>query len=206
MQYQGCTVENISLTGENSIQGCQGIGGIVGTGFDWIRDCTASVDITVLDDDGACAGIIAGGTTYSSLTGCYADGGSITAEGNACWGLGGICGAPYGAAEITDCTAEDITITVSGQGNRLIGGLVGGVKEESSESGTMSAFSVKDCTVSGTIEGGAASIGSAVGDAPEGQEMPWMQKPGRLFGKSSRILTASRRLRLPVKSWRLRPI
>jgi len=39
----------------------QGIGGIVGTGFDLISDCTATADITVTGDDGACAGLIAGG-------------------------------------------------------------------------------------------------------------------------------------------------
>ena len=37
-----------------------GIGGIVGTGFDLISDCSATAEITVLGDDGACAGVIAG--------------------------------------------------------------------------------------------------------------------------------------------------
>ena len=76
-------------------------------------------------DDGACAGIIAGGTTMSSVKNCRAVDGSITAEGNATWGFGALCGAPWGAPEITDCEAVGTKITVSGEGNRLVGGLVG---------------------------------------------------------------------------------
>ena len=76
-------------------------------------------------DDGACVGIIAGSTTMSSVKNCRAVDGSITAEGNATWGFGALCGAPWGAPEITDCEAVGTKITVSGEGNRLVGGLVG---------------------------------------------------------------------------------
>jgi hypothetical protein len=51
--------------------------------------------------------------------------GTITAEGNACWGFGGICGAPYAAAEITNCTAKNITLNITGENGRLIGGIAG---------------------------------------------------------------------------------
>ncbi|MDD2993430.1 MAG: GLUG motif-containing protein, partial [Pygmaiobacter sp.] len=114
LQFTYCTIENVSLEGKNALQGCQGVGGVVGTGFSLIKDCTATADITVLGDDGASAGIVVGGATYSSITGCTASGGSISAEGNACWGIGSICGAPYASSEITDCSAHNITISATG--------------------------------------------------------------------------------------------
>ena len=39
----------------------------------------------------------------SSIKNCEVIGGSITADGNATWGFGALCGAPWGAAEITEC-------------------------------------------------------------------------------------------------------
>ncbi len=125
LQFTNCPVSDIHLVGENRLTGSQGIGGIVGTGFDLISDCSATADITVLGDDGACAGLIAGGTTMSSIQSCEAKDGSITAAGNAAWGFGALCGAPWGAAEITDCKVSGTVITVSGEHNRLVGGLVG---------------------------------------------------------------------------------
>lgn len=125
LQFMGCKVSDITLTGKNSLAGMQGIGGIVGTGFDLISGCSATADITAMGDDGACAGLIAGGTTMSSIENCQAIGGSITAEGNATWGFGALCGAPWGAPEIRDCTASNTVIRVTGEGNRLVGGLLG---------------------------------------------------------------------------------
>ena len=125
LQFMNSPVSNIHLIGENSLSGAQGIGGIVGTGFDLISDCTATADITAIGDDGACGGLIAGGTTMSSILNCEAIGGSITAEGNSDWGFGAISGAPWGAYELTDCKATDTVITVSGEGSRLVGGLFG---------------------------------------------------------------------------------
>ena len=125
LQFMGCKVSDIALVGENKLVGMQGIGGIVGTGFDLISGCSATADITAMGDDGACAGVIAGGTTMSSIENCRAIGGSITAEGNAVWGFGAICGAPWGAPQIRDCTASDTVIRITGEGNRLVGGLLG---------------------------------------------------------------------------------
>ena len=51
LQFMNCKVANIDLVGENVLTGMQGIGGIVGTGFDLISDCAATADITVLGDD-----------------------------------------------------------------------------------------------------------------------------------------------------------
>lgn len=125
LQFMNCKVSDITLKGENRLSGSQGIGGVVGTAFDLISNCTATADITVVGDGGACAGLIAGGTTMSSIVNCEAVGGSIVAEGNAIWGIGAVCGAPWGAAEISGCRASGTSINVSGEGNRLVGGLVG---------------------------------------------------------------------------------
>jgi hypothetical protein len=125
LQFMNCPVSDIHLVGENTLTGMQGIGGIVGTGFDLISNCSATADIIVQGDDGACAGLIAGGTTMSSVKNCEVTGGKITADGNATWGFGALCGAPWGAAEITDCKVSGTVITVSGENNRLVGGLVG---------------------------------------------------------------------------------
>ncbi|MBR6706819.1 MAG: hypothetical protein IKI84_09095, partial [Clostridia bacterium] len=72
LQFMNCKVSDITLRGENQLSGAQGIGGIVGMGFDLISNCTATANITVIGDDGACAGIIAGGTTMSSIVNCEA--------------------------------------------------------------------------------------------------------------------------------------
>ena len=125
LQFTGCKVSDIALVGDNKLTGMQGIGGIVGTGFDLISNCSATADIIVTGNDGACAGLIAGGTTMSSIENCQALGGSITAEGDDTWAFGAVCGAPWGAPEIRDCTASDTLIRVSGTGNRLVGGLLG---------------------------------------------------------------------------------
>ena len=61
----------------------------------------------------------------SSIENCKALGGSITAEGDAAWAFGAICGAPWGAPEIKNCIASDTHIRVTGNGNRLVGGLLG---------------------------------------------------------------------------------
>ena len=82
LQFMNCPVSDIHLVGNNRLSGSQGIGGIVGTGFDLISDCSATADITVQGDNGACAGLIAGGTTMSSIKNCEVTDGSITAEGN----------------------------------------------------------------------------------------------------------------------------
>ncbi len=125
LQFMNCPVSDIHLIGDNHLTGAQGIGGIVGTGFDLISDCSATADITASGDGSACAGLIAGGTTMSSIKNCEVIDGSVTAEGNATWGFGALCGAPWGAAEITDCKVSGTVITVSGANNRLVGGLVG---------------------------------------------------------------------------------
>lgn len=168
LQFMNCKVSDITLKGENRLSGSQGIGGIVGTAFDLISNCTATAEITVVGDGGACAGLVAGGTTMSSLVNCEAIGGSIVAEGNGVWGIGAVCGAPWGAAEITGCRASGTAITVSGDGNRLVGGLVG-------FGGTYDAEPAKisGCTVEGIaiiVSTTTTAVGGLIGGDKEMME------------------------------------
>lgn len=169
LQFMNCPVSDIHLVGENTLTGMQGIGGIVGTGFDLISNCSATADIVVQGDDGACAGLIAGGTTMSSVKNCEVTGGKITADGNATWGFGALCGAPWGATEITDCKVSGTVITVSGENNRLVGGLVGfGGTYDPTAPAQITGCTVEDVTiiVSETTE----SVGGLIGAGKEMME------------------------------------
>ena len=169
LQFMNCKVSNITLKGENKLSGSQGIGGIVGTGFDLISNCTATADITVLGDGGACAGLIAGGTTMSSISNCEAVGGSIVAEGNATWGFGAICGAPWGAAEITGCKVNGTSIAVTGEGNRLVGGLAGfGGTYDPSSPAQISGCTVDNVSI--TVSNTTTAVGGLIGGGKEMME------------------------------------
>jgi len=169
LQFMNCKVSDITLKGDNYLSGSQGIGGIVGTGFDLISNCTATADISVIGDDGACAGIIAGGTTMSSIVNCEAIGGSILADGNATWGFGAICGAPWGAPEIKDCRVSDTAITVSGENNRLVGGLVGfGGTYDPSAPAQISGCTVENVVIK--ISDTTEAVGGLIGGGKEMME------------------------------------
>lgn len=167
LQHQNFMVQNVTLTGTNEIQGLQGVGGIIGTSFDTVKNCTAIADIVVTGDDGACAGVVVGGTDGGSLLNCTAAGGSVTATGKNCWALGGVCGAPYAAPKITTCMAENVTITASGTNNRLIGGLVGFTGTYGEDAPT----SVTNCTVAGitiNVSDSTTCVGGLVGGSTAG--------------------------------------
>ena len=169
LQFMNCPVSDIHLEGDNKLTGMQGIGGIVGTGFDLISDCSATVDVIVSGDDGACAGLIAGGTTMSSIKNCQVTGGSITAEGNATWGFGALCGAPWGAAEITDCKVSGTVITVNGENNRLVGGLVGfGGTYDPEAPAQITGCTVENVTI--TVSETTDSVGGLIGAGKEMME------------------------------------
>ena len=166
LQFMNCPVSDIHLEGDNKLTGMQGIGGIVGTGFDQISDCSATADVIVSGDDGACAGLIAGGTTMSSIKNCQVTGGSITAEGNATWGFGALCGAPWGAAEITDCKVSVTVLTVNGENNRLVGGLVGfGGTYDPEAPAQITGCTVEDVTI--TVSETTDSVGGLIGAGKE---------------------------------------
>ena len=169
LQFMNCPVSDIHLEGDNKLTGMQGIGGIVGTGFDLISDCSATADVIVSGDDGACAGLIAGGTTMSSIKNCQVTGGSITAEGNATWGFGALCGAPWGAAEITDCKVSGTVITVNGENNRLVGGLVGfGGTYDPEAPAQITGCTVENVTI--TVSETTDSVGGLIGAGKEMME------------------------------------
>ena len=169
LQFMSCSVTDIHLVGENHLTGMQGIGGIVGTGFDLISDCSVTADITVSGDDGACAGLIAGGTTMSSIKNCEVTGGNITADGNATWGFGALCGAPWGAPEITDCKVSGTVITVSGENNRLVGGLVGfGGSYDPTVPAQISGCTVEDVSI--VVSETTDSVGGLIGAGKEMME------------------------------------
>lgn len=169
LQFMNCPVSDIHLVGENTLTGMQGIGGIVGTGFDLISNCSATADIVVQGDDGACAGLIAGGTTMSSVKNCEVTGGKITADGNATWGFGALCGAPWGAAEITDCKVSGTVITVSGENNRLVGGLVGfGGTYDPTAPAQITGCTVENVTI--IVSGTTDSVGGLIGAGKEMME------------------------------------
>ena len=169
LQFMSCSVTDIHLVGENHLTGMQGIGGIVGTGFDLISDCSVTADITVSGDDGACAGLIAGGTTMSSIKNCEVTGGNITADGNATWGFGALCGAPWGAPEITDCKVSGTVITVSGENNRLVGSLVGfGGSYDPTAPAQISGCTVEDVSI--VVSETTDSVGGLIGAGKEMME------------------------------------
>lgn len=169
LQFMNCPVSDIHLEGDNKLTGMQGIGGIVGTGFDQISDCSATADVIVSGDDGACAGLIAGGTTMSSIKNCQVTGGSITAEGNATWGFGALCGAPWGAAEITDCKVSGTVLTVNGENNRLVGGLVGfGGTYDPEAPAQITGCTVEDVII--TVSETTDSVGGLIGAGKEMME------------------------------------
>ena len=169
LQYMNCPVSDIHLVGENHLTAAQGVGGIVGTGFDLISGCSATADITVSGDEGACAGLIAGGTTMSSIKNCEVIGGSITADGNATWGFGALCGAPWGAAEITECKVSGTVITVSGENNRLVGGLIGfGGSYDPTAPAEITGSIVEDVTIQ--VSETTDSVGGLIGAGKEMME------------------------------------
>ena len=169
LQFMNCPVSEIHLIGENCLSGNQGIGGIVGTGFDLISDCTATADIVVTGDGGACAGLIAGGTTMSSIVNCEAVGGSVKAEGNETWGFGVICGAPWGAPEISNCKASGTIISVTGENNRLVGGLVGfGGSYDPTTPAKITGCEVKDVAIS--VSSTTDTVGGLIGGGKEMME------------------------------------
>ena len=121
-QYENCTLENVQLTGGNTITGSSGVGGLVGGGVSDITGCTAQADIIVSGDNGGSAGVLGGGLVGCTLTDCTAAG-SVKAEGAGCFGLGGLAGALQEGVSVVNCTA-DTTITL-GENGTMAGGLLG---------------------------------------------------------------------------------
>ena len=143
-QYENCTLQNVSVTGANTITGASGLGGLVGGGVSDITGCSAAANVVVLGDNGGSAGVLGGGLVGCTLTDCTAVG-SVQADGTGCFGLGGLAGALQEGRAVKNCTA-DATITL-GENATMAGGLLGytGTYAESAKT------AVEDCTAKLTL-------------------------------------------------------
>ena len=87
----------------------------------------------------------------------------------AAWGFGAVCGAPWGAPEITDCEAVGTKITVSGEGNRLVGGLVGfGGSYDETAPAQITGCKVEDVAI--VVSDSTDSVGGLIGAGKEMME------------------------------------
>jgi hypothetical protein len=171
---QGCTVENITLVGNNTITGVNGTGGIVGVSMAGLRNCTATANIVVSNMeipgvDNGYAGIVAGGREGPTpLINCTASG-SITASGDSCI-LGGVCGAALGKDEVRDCEAINVTINAPrSKGN--IGGLLGFIGPIEGEEDADAPALVTNCraeNVTITVANNTVSVGGLAGGSLNG--------------------------------------
>ena len=160
----------VSLTGSNYITGHNGdarsaemIGGILGRGKNSLVDsCSARANLTI-PDTARNAGILCGDLDTTSVINGYATG-TLTA-GNGCYGLGAVSGSGFGSEEFTNCTAENVQITV-GDNARMVGGLTGYAGGYEDSAYGVAVTEITRCTVTGVeIATGedAESVGSLVG-------------------------------------------
>jgi hypothetical protein len=175
---QACTVENITLVGNNTITGVNGTGGIVGVSMAGLKNCSATANIVVSNMeipgvDNGYAGIVAGGREGPTpLINCTASG-SITANGDSCI-LGGVIGAALGKDEIRGCEAKNVTINApKGKGN--IGGLLGFVGPIEGEEDADAPALVTNCKVENiaiTVANDTVSVGGLAGGSLNGSIAP----------------------------------
>lgn len=125
-QSAGSVVKNVHLTGNNKISGSCMVGGIVGGGLADIVDCSANADITLRGDNTNGAGIIGGGQMNASIINCTASG-TVTADGNNVSAVGGLAACAMNRSEnvVENCHAKNVIITIKGENNHMIGGLLG---------------------------------------------------------------------------------
>jgi hypothetical protein len=164
-------VKNVKLVGnDNNIEASSSIeggmvgmvGGIVGGGFCDIIDCDAQANVKMVVVSGQlsqCVGVLVGGMEDCDITGSSARG-SVTVEGNYIAGIGGLAGCAMESQNVRNCES-DVVMTIAGENNMLIGGLLGysGI----SEAGKQTLIS--DCTASAVINSpnNAERIGGIVG-------------------------------------------
>ena len=173
-------IKNITLSGENCILGSNSVGGVIGNSQDTnIKNCSVDAEV-IMTAAGHGAGVLGGGVEGGVISGCRVTG-SVTATavseaqisdaevrnlGSAA--IGGMLGCAFESTEVSDCSAEDIVITV-GENARMIGGLLGysGIVNEGLFKNDPQGLSlIKNCKVEGLeIVAGAGStrIGGVVG-------------------------------------------
>ena len=157
-QYENCTLENIAVTGTNTITGSSGLGGLVGGGVSDITGCSAAANVVVTGDNGGSAGVLGGGLVGCTLTDCTAVG-SVDADGANCFGLGGLAGALQEGKAVKNCSA-DATIDL-GENGTMAGGLLGytGTYDENAKT------AVENCNAKVTLTAAdsASRLGGIIG-------------------------------------------
>ena len=161
----------VSLTGANAIvgyentgEGAENIGGVIGGATNSLIDsCSAKANV-VLPDQSGLAGILCGGLETTSVVNGYATG--TLKAGEDCHGIGGIAGSCVASEEITNCRVENVRIT-TGASASFVAGLAGGVSAMDGQGGTVvAAFS--RCSAEGveiqTGENSAVAGGVVGGD------------------------------------------
>jgi hypothetical protein len=152
-------IKDITLKGDNTINGSLMAGGIVGGGFCDIINCTAAADVNG-GPESSTIGILAGGMEDCSLISCSVTGGSIS-FGDGSYGIGGLSGCAFLAPEVKDCSVSNVTIAV-GENCVMIGGLVGYTGNNDNSNPTIiDHCAVNNVTISAS--GSAERIGGVVG-------------------------------------------
>ena len=118
----GSHIEDVQLTGENTVEGKFLVGGIAGASHADIINCSAAASVTLTEDNAQGAGIIVGGQEDASLENCTASGKIKTGDG--CFSVGGVAGCFHNSEYAKNCTAENVEIT-TGDKCWLLGGLAG---------------------------------------------------------------------------------
>ncbi|WP_312279974.1 S-layer homology domain-containing protein [Oscillibacter sp.] len=164
------TVDNVDLTGTNTIHGKTYVGtsatgnaanmvaGIVGAGMDsTILNCDVSGTTLTMDGiSGAAysganvhdAGLVAGGMEGCTLEKCTATDGSVevTTAGEYAFGIGGLAGCAIEAEYVKNCSVNNVSVKIADGASDLIGGLMG----YSGTSGLAAPTQIADCAVTGS--------------------------------------------------------
>ncbi len=174
-------IDNVDLSGTNTITGIVDdsgdqpappnmLAGIVGAGMDSsISKCDVTgttMGMAVVDGANMLGmnvhdiGLVSGGLEGCNLDECTAGNSSITADGDYCFGIGGLTGCGMSSETITDCQVTDVNIT-AGDYAYLVGGLTGYTGQD----GEKIATQVSGCSADAEITLGDTSsrVGGLIG-------------------------------------------
>lgn len=172
-------IDNVDLSGTaNTITGILSdsdaapnmVAGIVGAGMDsTISNCDVTATTMTMNAVAGAStlganvhdvGLVGGGFEGCNLENCSADNSSITADGDYCFGIGGLTGCAISAETVTNSEVTDVTITV-GDNAYLVGGLTGYTGQD----GNKAATDVSGCSANTNISVGenAARVGGLIG-------------------------------------------
>ncbi|HIH95609.1 TPA: hypothetical protein HA338_16920, partial [Methanosarcina acetivorans] len=161
VQFLNGNLERLSLTGEsNTVRGNANIGGITGGSLNDMKDCHAAADIVLRGDGANHAGVLSGGLEDGSLLNCTATG-TVTAEGDNRYGVGGLAGCVIEGEAVANCHANGVTITALGENNAMIGGLLGHTGASDAEHKTQVTGCSADVTI--TVSDSTSRVGGLVG-------------------------------------------